>query len=282
MKQQKLKDKAYNFKHAAKTDLALSFSLEHISYACQYKGRMLAGGYFPLPENAGITDLLDAIEQFLNQNKTFSLNYQSVKVMYQTQKSTLVPSAMFELEKLKDLFVFNHTLAENDELNYNKLSGVEAYNLFSIPSDISHMLVNTFNSFKIYQQATPLITNALTKLSHHDKQPKVSLMIHRDFFDIVVVKQNKLQFHNSFKYTNLNDFLYFSLYIFDQLKLDPETVPLLITGPVETRSELYNAMKRYVKHVSFMEYYDPKRISYIFNDIPQQYLLNLFNLFRCE
>jgi len=282
MKQIKLKDKAYNFKQAPNTKLALSLSLENISYACMFKGRILAGGYSPMPENAGITDLMDAAEEFLNDNKTVSLNYQSVSVMYQTQKSTLLPSSMFELEKLKDIFTFNHTLGDSEELNYNKLSGVEAYNIFSLPSDLSNMLVNTFSSFKIFHQATPLINNALIRQSNNGTAPQVHISVYRDFIDIVVTKKGKLQFHNSFKYSNLNDFLYFTLYVYEQLKLDPETVPIKVTGPIDSRSELYFSLKRYIKAVSFLEFYEPKRISTIFSDTPSQYFLNLFNLFRCE
>lgn len=282
MKSIKLKDKAYNFKQAPHTRLALGFSLENITYACMYKGRIVAGGYQPMPNDAGFTDLIEAAEQFLNDNKTVSLNYHSVSVMYQTQKSSLLPSAMFELEKLKDIFTFNHVLGESDELNYNKLNGVEAYNIFALPSDVSHMLVNTFSSFRIYQQSTPLINSALVRQSTQGGQPRVHMAVYRDFIDIVVTKKGKLQFHNSFKYSNLNDFLYFTLYVYEQLKLDPETVPVKLTGPIESRSEIYIALKRYIKQVSFLEYFDPKQISTVFSDTPIQYFLNLFNLFRCE
>ena len=67
-------------------------------------------------------------DEFLNQE------YKSVKIIWQSERSTLVPEPLFNKENLNDYFTFNHPKREGEEeIIYNRIRTVEAYVVFTVP-----------------------------------------------------------------------------------------------------------------------------------------------------
>jgi len=73
--------------------------------------------------------------------------------------------------------------------------------------------------------------------------------------EIVVLKNKKLELYNIFSFTTKEDFIYYILFVAEQLKLNPEEINVILLGAIEKESELFTILYQYIRNVSF---YTPK------------------------
>ena len=69
--------------------------------------------------------------------------------------------------------------------------------------------------------------------------------------EISVVENEQLQLFNIFEYHSKEDFIYYVLFVFEQLKLDVETTIIHLSGNIDKNDELFNLIYTYVRHVEF-------------------------------
>ena len=60
--------------------------------------------------------------------------------------------------------------------------------------------------------------------------------------------KNKLMFYNRFNFTTKEDVIYYLLFAIDQLKLNPEEIPVVITGNIS--EDNYKIIYKYIRNVS--------------------------------
>jgi hypothetical protein len=62
--------------------------------------------------------------------------------------------------------------------------------------------------------------------------------------------KNKLMFYNRFDFATKEDVIYYLLFTIDQLKLNPEEIPVVITGNISEDNDNYKIIYKYVRNVS--------------------------------
>lgn len=222
-----------------------------------------------------VTDIIDS-DEYLN------CKYKGVKFILNTPKSTLIPAPLFDKENLLEYFKFNHTYNETETLHYNNLKNTEACNVFSLPYNLVDTIYMRFANAKLYHQSTPFIENNLIKYKSKGSKQKVFVNIYPSFFDILVLQSSRMQLYNTFPYKTADECTYFIMYIYDQLKLDPETTELLLSGDIAKNSDLHFRIKKFVRNIQFEKLNDSFTYSYIFNDVLSGFFVNLININRCE
>ena len=70
--------------------------------------------------------------------------------------------------------------------------------------------------------------------------------------DLLVYKDGKLYLANSFEYHTPEDIVYYTLFIYEQLNLDPETIPIYLSGSIDKTNPTYLALYTYIRHVDFI------------------------------
>ena len=139
-----------------------------------------------------------------------------------------------------------------------------------------------YNYIKFYHQSSPFIENALIENKNQKFDYKVYIYNYVSFFDIIVITPQKLLFYNSFKYHNENDFIYFLMNVFEQLKLNPALTPVYLMGNISKLSDYYETLKKFITNIKFKKNTNNFNYSYVFNQIPEHYFFNLLNLYQCE
>ena len=130
-----------------------------------------------------------------------------------------------------------------------------------------------------FTQASPFID---TILSIENAKGKIAGINFNDgHFDIIVVENNKLKYHNNFSFRTDEDVLYFILFVFDKLGLDQESTPLLISGEFDKFSERPSMMKKYFRKLSFQPAPSVFRYPPSFHKIQDHSLLNLLRIYHC-
>ncbi|PIE86203.1 MAG: hypothetical protein CSA05_01755 [Bacteroidia bacterium] len=240
---------------------------------------------FTLRQPAMADQFYAKIKEILKEDEFLNNNFKSVKFIYQTSKSTLVPDELFEITKLKSYFTFNHKLELFESINYNKIDSIKAYNIFTLPSFLTTILINKYKNIEFYHQLSPFINTIFSKsqkFRNTSNQKKVYVNVADTFFDIYVADTQKLYLYNNFHYKTEEDFAYYILNTFEQQGLNPDFHQLNISGKnISLNSPEYNLAKKYIKRIKFLKLNTLFKYSDKMNQIPEHSFVNLFNLYSC-
>jgi len=106
--------------------------------------------------------------------------------------------------------------------------------------------------------------------------------VRKSFLDITILDNQKLLFFNTFKYNTKEDFIYFVIFVMEQLQLNPEEVELVLMGMIERNSGLFETVIKYVRNVRFQSKIEKFNYSYIFNELTTHKYINLLLFEMCE
>jgi len=225
-------------------------------------------------------DYLDNIEKLIESTDLFHHQYKKVKLVWISNKNTLIPSSLFNTDNLKKYFEFNQKLNDLDEIHYTELKYANAYSVFTIPNQIATIFTRLYSNISFYNQQTPAIENALFKYNSSDF--KVIINVENEFFDLTITQKGKLLLYNNFIYKNEIDMIYYIMYSFEQLQINPESIDVVLSGILTKNSKEYIKLKEFIRHIRFEKHSEENSFSYTFNKIPSHHFTNLFNLNLCE
>ncbi len=237
--------------------------------------------HIPFPAEVSHTILEEKIEDIQGNDEFLTREYKSVYFSFQSPRYTLIPGPLFNKDNLRTYFEFNHVLGETDEIHYNGFKGIDAYNLFVIPSAISNLAYGSFVDVRFFHQTTSLIEHGLLSYGGKSQRKTAIVNVYGNNSDIVVIQGDNLLLCNSFPWKDDNDLVYFILYIYEQLKLDGIETPLYLTGEISKQSEVYEMLKSYIRKIGFDKRDDHFTYSYTFNETEHHRFNNLFNLKLC-
>ena len=113
-------------------------------------------------------------------------------------------------------------------------------------------------------------------------QKRIFVNVRNSYLDIIITEERKLLYYNSFNYRSKEDFIYYVIFVLEQLKLNPEEIDLILSGYIDKNSKIFDIIFNYVRNIRFQGLTDSFKYSYIFNDIPSHYYFNLLNVGLCE
>ncbi len=228
-------------------------------------------------------NILEVLEFELAQNDLLVYPYQKIFVLYQTNKYTLIPQALYipDKENTYSTFCFSQKEKNNSLSQTNKIKMADSVCIFDIPDEIHDLLSKYYNNIKYFCQVTPFIETALLSTSVNAQQNHVHINIQSSFFDVIVTSGNNLQLHNSFHYNDHKEFLYYVLFVFDQLKLDTRATKIFLSGKIDKTHELYLLLKKYVKQIEISNETKHFKFAHAFKNLSLQNHLNLFNIPLC-
>lgn len=280
-----LTDETLNINSTASYLLSMQAGADGFYYCILDPGRnkYIAAKYVSFSfEDVYSDEFHERIVKIIDSDEFLNCRYKSVKFIYNGHKSTIVPSPLFDRENLKSFYNFNHESHDLETLHFNKLKNIDAFNIFSLPYNLVDTVYMRFANAKLYHQATPFIENSLMKYKPKGNKYRVLVNTNHMSFDIVVVNSSSLQLYNNFAYKTPDEYAYFIMYIFEQLKLNPEETELILSGDINKNSDLFKKIKLFVKYTQFEKMSDSYTYSYIFNEVPSGFFVNLINLNRCE
>ncbi len=271
-------DETFDINNTENYELSIQFFLNGFSFCIFDKIRQK----FIFLERNTFNDN-DLIISELENNKYFKYNYKTIKILIESEKSTLLPEGLFSDENINKIYKFNFgDKSKNETIIYNKLKTAQVYNIFTINNLLLNKIKLIFNKYNIYHQLSPFIESNLKQHKNKLQKPKLFINSCNNFFDIIIIQNNEIILSNSYKYTNIEDFVFYVMYIYDQLKLNPEEIETEISGIIDIKTELYKFLKKYIKKVIIPKRPKDFTYSYTFNQVKQQEFYNLFNLILCE
>lgn len=193
---------------------------------------------------------------------------------------TLVPKALFDPNKLEHYIRFNHELTEDASLCFyaNPIDCFDAVVVYAIPRGLDFLAKAKLPAFNWTHHSL-----ALLEAIHFDTSnfSKLNIHIQQQSFDLIYAPEGKLKFFNSFNYTSAEDFIYFLLYVMEQLNLNREEITVKLFGEFEENSSIYQTLYTYIRKVEIGKRPAEVNFSTVLSELPQHYYFNLFNQHLC-
>ncbi|MCB9174920.1 MAG: DUF3822 family protein [Flavobacteriales bacterium] len=225
--------------------------------------------------------LLSPLLALLNQTTLLQKKFKKIVVSYVNNRVTLIPKPIFQANNLKVYHQFNFAQQDEDIFKSDFLINLSAYNVYSIPDYI----VNAFNNLSnvvFHHFSTALIESSLL-LAKKSKTPViVEVHVLPNSFQITVVKNQQLELYNTFNYQTSEDFIYYLLFVLNQLNIKNDETTIRLTGEVDKNSAIYDMLFKYIKTIEFCELPNDLNYSYVFEQTQKHYHYALFNLYLCE
>jgi hypothetical protein len=208
--------------------------------------------------------------------------FEETLCVWDTPQYTLLPSAVFDEKNIAHFWKLN--FGENDTQNLSffsdRLKLPDVVNIYAVPAEFVTLLKEIFPSIQFINQQSVQIINSLFE-NKKENNSQVYIQVHRDFFDALVLQKGKIILANSCYFQNRDEFLYFSINIFEQLQLDPYSTQIILSGEIDEKDEKTVTLRRYIRTVDF------KKIAVDMSGLnlkklpdPERYT-NLFNLPLC-
>ena len=225
--------------------------------------------------------LVTPLKEILTTNPLYQKEFNSVHVAYVNNRSTLIPNAVYKADQLASFHQFNFSKQEEDLFYSDQLINLSAHNIYSIPDYITNELIALKNvHFKHFSSS--LIEACLLQAKNEKSLSWINVHILPSSFQVIVIKNQKLELYNSFIYQSSEDFIYYLLFVLDQLNINNEEATITLTGAVEKNSVIYSILFKYIKTLNFGNRPDNLKFSYLLEEIPQHFHYSLFNQFLCE
>ncbi|HOY32355.1 MAG TPA: DUF3822 family protein [Bacteroidales bacterium] len=244
------------------------------------KNKFIAFAQKKILNKAGLFGYFEHLKDFFTKNELISHQYRDVVVLWESQRSTLVPDALYETDERETYFYFNLGKVIDEKICGDKLKTAELYNVYGVPEELENNL--GLKSFRMRHHGSAFIENVMIFSKVRMLSKQVFIHIHPAFFDMLVSENGRLLFYNSFAYKTAEDFIYFVLFVYGQLQLSPENNSIILSGGVLKNSALYDILFKYIRNIDFMEPGEQYLNSFILKDIPPHTIHNLTSVVLCE
>lgn len=219
--------------------------------------------YLAYPKTAtNPSSQLDFIKEQFEKQPLLKEKYKNVNVTHSNNLSTFVPKPFFKKENLADYLKYNIKVLQNDFIAIDTIDTADMVNVYIPHVHINNFLFDVFGGFEYKHTSTVLIDTLLKENSTSDKT-KFYAHVENDIFQVVVLEGKKVRFFNTFNYKTKEDFIYYILFVAEQLKLNPEEFQLILMNDIEKESALYEIAYKYIKNIRFYEpsYSIPKELN---------------------
>lgn len=228
-----------------------------------------------------LSQTTESLDKIFRQSDLLNLPFKKVFVLVSSPYSTLVPSGIFEPANAREWLSFCHTLPPGYDILNTKMKLADAWNVFAIPSGLTELFKRQYREPLFFHHYTPLVETKLAVNRTGKGNNLVLINIQTDSFNLVVLEKNNLKLCNTFKIKGENDLLYFTLFVFDQLRISPRESEVLLSGEHSSFAGIAQMLGVYLKNIENAGLPDGFRYSHVFKEVPGTRFHNLLTVASC-
>jgi hypothetical protein len=143
---------------------------------------------------------------------------------------------------------YEHAFPNQDNCNicHNVIPDLNAVAVFAINKDLQLVINDHFQDVRIIAAISP-VWRHLHQRSYTGSRSKLYGYFHENKLEIFNFQQNRFKFCNTYDIRHAHDALYFLLYIWKQLQLQPLYDELHIVGDIPNEQWLLAELKKYLQ-----------------------------------
>lgn len=242
-----------NLKKITNQKLSIQISLSGLSFCIlnTHTNKIFAFEQIEFKKQLNPFELLERLLHYFEIRDYLNTTFDDVLIIHENDLSTIVPVELFNENNLADYLKFNSKILKSDVLNYDTLHNNTGINIFVPYININNYIFDRFGSFTFKHFSTILINSILEKNTANSKA-KIYVHICKNHFEIIILEHSTLKLYNTFKYNNPEDFLYYILFVIEQLNYNTETVIVELLGNISENDDIYSIAHKYIRHLHIM------------------------------
>ena len=204
-----------------------------------------------LTNSLSIAEILKLLEQeFLPKIKDFREAIKQLKVTYANRLFTVVPTPYYTNLSAAQYLQYNTKILATDEVYTDTIKPLDLSLIFIPFTAINNFFIENFGDFNFNHLASNIIekTHGIAK-KNIAQDFTTTVTAFTDYFFLCIYQGDKLKLCNVYPYTSKEDFLYYTLFVFEQLSISPQEIPLQFLSPLNQESALYRLMYKYFVNV---------------------------------
>lgn len=194
-------------------------------------------------------ELLMEIENIMFDNSILNSDFQEIALVYSSPVYSIVPLPIFDETKASEYLKFNSKILANDYMAHDVLEDLDIVVVYVPFMNINNFFFDKYGSFNYYHSTTTLLKSIFEAEKY--ALPKMYLHFQKNSFDCVVLKNGQLELCNSYSYKTAEDFIYYTLFCMEQLKLNPEHLPVILSGAIDSEDENYKMAYTFIRNIEF-------------------------------
>jgi hypothetical protein len=217
---------------------------------------------------------------YLKANFWFSIN-----VIVRDSPFTLIPWEYFDENQAEKYLKFTQQQLSNLQIKVNRQKQPNAMNVFGVDNQFVEWFSQAYPNRNInFLHQTQVFIEGIQRQNQGKKGfDQIHVYIEPTYFIIGVWQENKLTLMNIYHYRTAGDFIYFLLFVMDELRLSREDCPVRLYGKINSISEIYKNANTYLNNVRI---YNEKpswlKFNSDFENISDNYYFDLYSAVLCR
>lgn len=194
--------------------------------------------------NKNIENYIQSLETILSHN-ALNKSFKKVSVLVNTEKTMLIPEALFNSENKEDTIkdILNKDI--NDLLIHSSVKGVGTVCAFYFNKNVYALLIRKFPNVKIKS----IQEKALELSTQINSETFLFAYCNTEKLHIVVKQHRNLLLSNCYSIKTNEDAAYYIYFVLEQLKMSQENTKLILSGTFANTNALVDLLKRYSRLV---------------------------------
>ncbi|WP_340198876.1 DUF3822 family protein [Ascidiimonas sp. W6] len=198
-------------------------------------------------------DILEQkLKELFNEHPTIKL-LRKLHLVHSNELSAFIPEALFNKDHLSDYLKFNVKILENDVVVFDEIPEAALVNVYVPFMNVTNYFFDLFGSFEYKHTASVLVEQLMRKVVRND-QPAMYADINTTRFEIMVIKNKKLIYYNSFFYDTPEDFIYYVLFAAEQLGMNPDLFSFEFLKSIDEEDMKYQYVYKYIRNVTISKH----------------------------
>ncbi len=218
-----------------------------------------------------------ALFSFKDQLEGVFAHYQ---IGYYTPNFSIIPAPLFNPNRIEEYANFQFEKGEEHILLFDELKTSGLVLIYSAPKALLQTVQNSFPEVKIKHAGFFTISHYHNLYKNKPGQ-HLHLQIWNGHLEVIAIENGKVLLLSSFAFQTDEDMLYFTLNVYEQLGLNPESVPLKISGEMEKSSSIWGLLLTYIRFVELEERPATAQYSHEFKSVPAHLYNRVFQAATC-
>lgn len=272
-------DSSFNISQCYLYNLSILYGADRFAYFI-YDEDNQAMGLRAYQLDSASLDERQRLHEELVKDAILRHNYRSVKVVLADGPQTFIPAELFDRE-LQHVLIDSISLPEaNDKVLNDYLPKFGIYSVYRTHEEMAALLLNFFPKSMFFHINTSLLAG-YQKIAEQTSKQIVFVNVLNRHISIFAFDKQKLLYCNNFEYTTVRDFLYYTMLVYDQLKLSPERVPTYLSGEVTVSSPVYNELYKYIRNVGVCQRHSSIKFGSSFAGLQEHFFFDLLSAKLC-
>lgn len=220
----------------------------------------------------------DVFSQFKYLSELFKNNVGKIYVVHENVESVLIPTELFNANSTQEYLKLVYGEKENSICFSNQLKHEETIvNVFRIDSVLYESLCANLNISQHFHFYTNLLQLVFQHKLYQGKN-WIKLVFYEKYFIVTLIKDDQLQFIQTFNYQSSEDVLYHIMNVINQHDILIDSLNVLISGKIDLDKTTYILIQQYFSNIEIEKSESGIALSEKLSAYPSHYFTSYFNV----